>query len=534
MNNTLYLDVSSYKNDSSQVAIYFRKKKITFAEFNQRIDVMAKKLYKIGIRNDTVVTILSPNVPEAVVTLYALNKIGAIVSILHPLIPVKGLRESIMMTQSEFTLILDARYFEYKEELDKINQKVYFISAEPELGFFEKKAFKKKFAKQLSIVDKKYILNSLSILTREEAESEFDINTDDEKTSIYLRSGGTSGRSKTIILSDKAIRHPGNCANEILGRDIKGLTMIGVLPLFHGFGLAMGVHAPLMNNTATYLMMKFDVDEIVSAINKNQINLLVGVPYMIEKLVHNPKFKKAKLDNLYMTFVGADKVKKSLIDEFDELMKAHKSINRLYEGYGLTETVTVGVVNTIKNRKIGSVGKPISGVSIKIVNPDDRRIEMPVGQDGEILLTGINNCLGYLNCDKRHQPFFTDSHKVTYVCTGDIGYLDNEGYLFFKNRNNDMIKIAGFNVFPSDIEKLSNEIEGVVDSAAIFVDDETHPYIHLYIENHSVDDKILVERVMKHLSENLIKYSLPEKVTCLPHFPRTAVGKIDRKSLIHF
>lgn len=532
--NTLYLDVAQYKNDTIRTAIYFRRKQISFHDFNLRIDAMAKKLTNIGIRKDTVVTLLSPNVPEALITLYALNKIGAVICILHPLIPIKGLTDAIRQTNSEYTIIFDLRYDEYMEELRNVIQHVYFISIEPDLTFIEKFFAKKKLTEGRKNIDMTKMISSTSPLTDEENDLDIETNEDAYKVSTYLRSGGTTGKSKMVILNDKAIRYAGSLANEILGKDIGGMTMIGVLPMFHGFGLAMGIHAPLMNNTATYLMMKFDADEIAKAINKNRINLLVGVPYMIEKLISNRNFQKAKLENLYMTFVGADKPKEALIHRFDDLMKEHGSINRLYEGYGLTEVVTVDVVNTIKDHKIGSLGKPIRGVKVKIVNPEDRRIEMPIGSDGEILLSGESNCIGYLNCDKKHQPFFTDSKKITYVCTGDIGHLDEEGFLIFKGRNKDMIKIAGYNVFPSDIESLAMQVDGVVDCAAVFIDDATHPYIHLYIENHSVNDEKLAKAVMQHLKENLIRYSLPEKVTCLPHFPRTAVGKIDRRSLIHF
>ncbi len=531
--NTLYLDIAQYKNDTTRTAIYFRKKKISFYEFNNRIDAMAKKLTYIGIKKDTVVTLLSPNVPEALVTLYALSKIGAIVSILHPLIPIKGLTDSIRQTNSEYTIIFDLRYDVYMKELENVIQRIYFISMDGDLSFMERFFARKKLEEERKNVDKEKILSSTLPLSEEEKDLDVEINEDAYKVSAYLRSGGTTGKSKTVILNDKAIRYAGSLANEILGKDIGTMTMIGVLPMFHGFGLAMGIHAPLMNNTATYLMMKFDAEEIARGINRNQINLLVGVPYMIEKLLDCGKFRKAKLENLYMTFVGADKPKEALINKFDDLMKKHGSINRLYEGYGLTEVVTVDVVNTIKDHKIGSLGKPIRGIKVKIVNPEDRREEMPIGTDGEILLSGESNCLGYLNCDKRHQPFFTDSKKTTYVCTGDIGHMDNDGFLIFKNRNKDMIKIAGYNVFPSDIEKLAMQVEGVIDCAAVFVDG-SHPYIHLYLENHSVNDEKLANEVMTHLRENLIRYSLPEKVTCLPHFPRTAVGKIDRLALIHF
>ena len=530
--NTLYQDIAEYKNDASTTALYFRKEKISFHDFISRIDTMAYLLAEKGIRKDSVVSLLSPNVPEAIITFYALNKLGAITLVIHPLIPIKSLEDSLLSTKCEYSILLDSRYEDYQEELKLCNQKVFFISALPDLGFFEKAAYKKQYRSSLSLVPSSQVLCSLEKIKQKNIQTE--TNTDPNKISLYLRTGGTTGRNKMVVFNDAAVRYAGTQAEYIIGRKLEGLSMIGLLPLFHGFGLSMGIHAPLMHHGSVYLMSHFDPDEIASAINRNQLHLLLAVPYMIDKLLQSRKFRNADLSKLYMTFVGADRCPASLREEFDDLMKKHSSENRIYEGYGLTEIVTVGVVNTKKDYREGSVGKPLPGIFVKIVSPEDRRIEMPLGQDGEILITGQENCLGYLNLDKRHQPFFTDSRHITYVSTGDIGHLDKDGFLFFKNRSNDIIKIAGYNVYPTDIESLAIQVDGVVDACAIYVDEVEKPYIHLYLEKHTKDDEKLSEEVMKHLKENLIKYSLPRTITCLPHFPRTALGKIDRKALIHF
>lgn len=529
MENTLYRDICEYKNKTT--AIYFKNKKISFNSLNERIDTMASRLYKLGIQKDNVVTLLSPNIPEAVIAFYALNKIGAIVSILHPLIPIKALSETISTTKSEFLLLFSLRYTEYEEELKNSNIKTLFISIEPDLNFIERCIFKRKYSKELSLIDESKVITS--IREKEEILMEFPINDDSEKISTYLRSGGTTGNSKIVILSDKAIRYAGTQSDIILNRSIQNMSMIGVLPMFHGFGLAMGIHAPLMHNASVFLMLNFSIDELSRGINKNQVNILVGVPYMVEKMLQSKKFCNSKLKNLYMTFIGADKMNEMIEDEFNNLMKKKKSQNKIYEGYGLTEMVTVSVVNTMTINKKGSVGKPLNGIKVKIVNPEKKSIELPDYQCGEILLSGPSECLGYMKTPKKNQPFFVDYDKTVYVTTGDIGYVDDEGFLFFKNREKDVIKIAGFNVFPKDIEALASEIDGVIDACAIFIEEE-HPYIHLFIENHTENDNVLKEKIQKHLKENLIKYSLPEKISILPQFPRTSIGKIDKKALIHF
>ena len=531
--STLYQDVERNRN-RKQVALYFRHEKIRYPELLRRIDTMAVLLNKrVGIHKNDVVTLLSPNVPETVVTFYALNKIGAITCILHPLLPIAALERTLKETSSSYLLLLDARYPEYESLLkDNPAVKTYFLSAIPDLNGIERSVYRRKNKELETKILPSQRLDS-TVKRKESERNSLPINTDDMKPSVYLLSGGTTGRSKTIVLNDHALRFPGNHAEEILGNELgNDNSMIGLRPPFHGFGLAMGIHAPLMKGTSCFLMLRYDGKTIVKGIKKKRITLLITVPYMAKKLLATKGFQGKKLQNLYMTFVGADKPSPNLFKEFNTRMEKAGSINRLYEGYGLTETVTVTFVNTFKNHKQGTVGRPLSGVKVKIVDPEDYSRVLPAGEDGIILISGDCNCLGYLNARAEEQPFYTDSDGIQWVKSGDIGHLDEDGYLVFKNREKDSFKIAGYNVFPSDVEALAEEVEGVNASAALYIEGK-HPYIHLYIESHDGEDYSLEQKVLSHLKENLLPYSIPEKITVLPRFPRTAIGKIDRKSLIH-
>lgn len=525
--HTLYQDVIS-NEDKNKTAIYFRGNKISYETLNKNIEKYAKRFIKLNIKKDTVVAVLSLNIPETIYAFYALNKIGAICLMLHPQTPIKNLEEAIKETKAEYLIITDILYSQYHELLKDSSVKTYYVSFINELNFIEKIFFKKSYSSALSFIDETKYIDSIL-----EDDIEVETNRDDLKPSVYLLSGGTTNKSKTIILNDRALRFPGSQASEILGRDFGELSMLGLLPFFHGFGLAMGMHAPLMSHGSIYLMIKFDIKEIVAGINSNHLNIIIAVPYMIEKLLSNKAFTTSKLKNIYMTFVGADTLSPTLNQRYNDLMEEHGSINRIYEGYGLTETVTVCAVNTFNEHKDGTVGKVLKGNLIKIVDFDDKNKELPNGSDGEILISSIANCLGYLNTEKKNQPFFVDKNKVTYIATGDIGHLDDEGFIHFKNRMKDVIKIAGYNVYPKDIEAMVSKIDGVFDACCIFVDVE-HPYIHLYVENHDIDDKTLASTIKKYLEERLLKYQVPEKITILPNFPRTSVGKIDKKTLVHF
>jgi long-chain acyl-CoA synthetase len=524
---TLYQWVALHR-DSKNTALYYRGGKINYVTLLKRIDEMAVKLYSIGIRKDDVVSLLAPNVPETILCLYALNKIGAILSILHPLLPKSTLIESLSETKSKALILLDLRYPDYEEALRKLSLPVYFISAYPDLNPVIKAGFKAVFRKELRTIDKKRYLYRM----KAGKDVEVPLNSDPFRPSVYLRSGGTTGKSKTVVLSDDSISFAGKQSEWILGHPIPGISMIGVLPLFHGYGLSMGVHAPLMNDAASALMVSYSGNEIIHKTRAGKLNVLIAVPYMANKLLSDPRFSGKKLRNLYATYVGADKPEESLFTRFNERMEKAGSENRLLEGYGLTETVTVNFVNTGKNFRIGSVGRPIQGVRLRIVTGGDYAHDIGPGKDGEILISSPSVCLGYLNTPKEKQPFFFDPDGTRWLLTGDVGHYDQDGYLYFRNRSTDVLKIAGYSVFPSDIERYAQEVKGVKESAAIYVPDERHPYVHLFVEKEEgVDEKALLTELKSHLKDHLIRYSVPEKITLMAQLPRTDVGKINRKEL---
>ncbi len=520
---TLYTTVELFR-ESKHVALYFNSKEIRFHEFLKRVNVTADKLFSHGIRKDSVVALLSPNVPEAIITLYALSKIGAIVSLLHPLLPPEVLNESIKETKTTHFIVLDVLAYKYQEVLKKNDVDTLLISAYPDLSLAMKLGFKIKYKKELSLIDKtKYIKDIDSSLKAE-------LNLDGEKAAFYLRSGGTTGKSKIVVLSEKSIIFVTSKSKEILCHDTTGKSMIGLLPIFHGFGLAMGIHAPLSNEAATDLMISFNAKKVINDIKKNHLNVLLTIPYMTDRLLLNKKFSGKKLKNLIATFIGADKPEERLFEAFDNRMKEAGSDCRLLQGYGLTETVTVNYVNTLKNNKIGSVGKGLFGVKTKIINHEVSYEEpLKAGEIGEILISSPSLCLGYLNSDV--QPFYIDENGEKWLKTGDIGYLDEEGYLFFINRAKDVYKISGYNVFPSDIEKYADEVRGVKSAAVTYVDDEKHPYFILYVESDREDKEQLEREIKEHLNQYLFKYSIPEKIIITKKLPRTEIGKIDRKKL---
>ena len=518
-NLTLYHQIEQYRN-SDITALYFRNKKVSFKELISRIDIQASKLYSIGVRMDDVVTLLAPNIIETVITIYALNKIGAIISILHPLTSKNELINSYKETSSKFLFIIDARYYVYKSIIEENNINTYFLSARSDLSLVEKLGFSILYGKKNKVIDRNRLLCNIK-----NENVDFIPNIDSLKPSFYIQSGGTTGVSKTVILNDKCISYPGSMSHNILGRQIKGISMFGLLPFYHGFGISMGLHAPLMNEAACSLMIKYNGREICKKIARNELNVLIVIPYLAKKLLSNKHFSGKKLDNLYATYVGADKTSIKLIKEFDNRMIKYGSENRLLQGYGLSETTAVNFVNTYIYNQYGSVGKPLRDVKVIISKIDTFNL-CKENEVGRILINSPSVCLGYLNSDNKNLFKMIGSEK--YLVTGDLGYLDKNGYLFLQGRSSDVVKIAGYNVFLNDIENLANSIGLVNNSSAIYVNNVNHPYIALFVES---KDKNIVGEIYTKLRDNLPSYSIPEKVIVIDKLPLTKLGKVNKVEL---
>lgn len=524
--NTAWGRVKLVSTHYHGIALRFRSRSFSYDYLKDAVNSFASRLYNFGIRKDDVVCIACPNIPSAIFAMYAINSLGAINFIVHPLIPKKVLEEDLRKTNAKLLLVLDQRYSEYK---DITICPIFTLSPRDELSPLE------RFAYPIVYRNKIQDAKGRNFKDLPTSYANPPLNDDEYKPSFYLSSGGTTGRSKIVVLNDAAINFQGEKVAWILGEDYKHArvsAMLGFLPMFHGFGLAMGIHCPLVNYAASDLMVTYDEKEIGRLIRKNELQYMIVVPYLAKRMLRGKMLDNKSVKNLTTAFIGADKTNPTVFSEFDKLMEKHDSKCRLLEGYGLTETVTVVVVNRLTDRKEGSVGKPFPDITIKIIDKDGNKL--PANTDGQICISGPCLALGYLN-DKEttDKVFVTDDAGIRWVLTGDEGHLDEDGFLFIKGRQKDMFKISGYNIFPSEVEDIANRVKGVENCACVYIDDQRHPYAHLYIKKDgTVDDDKLIDDVMSTLSENLIKYAVPEKVSIIGKLPYTNVGKVDKKKLV--
>lgn len=522
---TLYESIKKYE-DSSLNALYFENKTITYKKMISNIKKMISFFKVHGVKQGDVVTVVLPNIPSTIYTFYALNAMGVVQNIIHPLTSIQNVIESMNNTNSKFAVVLATTYQDNIELFNNSTHTFFFANPMHDKSFIMQKAFYLKFKKvkennHLFLLDKFHKYN--------ECNDKF--TKDSSKDSIYLHSGGTTGIPKIIALSDDAINNlASKVCNSIIYESIQGKSMLAVLPTFHGFGLGMGIHAPLYNGASSALMIKFNSKKVIKWINQNKVNLIIGVPLLYQKLMKDENFVKSKLSNLQYCFIGGDNVPQSLILSFNSLMENKGSNAKLLEGYGLTETVTVCNVNTKKNFKLGSVGKPLNGITIKVFDEQNNEL---INEIGEVYITGDTLMNGYLHDLNTTNSTLVNIKGTTYVKTGDLGYLDHEGFLFLKGRKKRMFKISGINVYPSEIEKIATDIEDVIDASLEFYQEPT-PHLNLFAIKHrdSTKSKDEISRILyEQLNKKVLKYSIPKEIIFIDKFPQTKVGKIDHEQL---
>ncbi len=503
--------------DLTSDAIYFSDSIILGKELFKNINSLANYINSFKFSEETVVSLCLPNILESVYAFYAINKAGLIVNIIHDAIPLSG--------------IIDV--------LEKTRTKLIFTTPHVAKGLIK-----------LGVNENIKIiicgLNSLGLKCKNtydfnDCKSEIDMshacNCNPYKTALILNSGGTSGVPKLVELSSYAV-------NELASKIAKRIShhqtyskndnALVVLPLFHGYGLVIGMHSFLALNGTITLIENKEIDYIVSQMNKYKTNIILAVPNMISKFFDNNLFNSSVVKQIKKCYVGGDVLNINLRKKFNELLKEKSSVEKVYEGYGLTELVTVTSASDEMGKE-GSVGRPLEGVKYKIVD-DFGKILGPF-ECGELHISGSTIMNGYFeDQEETSKVIYADNEGIKWVKTGDIFYLDEDGYAYFVERKKNVVKISGVNVFIHEIENLAREHANVKDAAVVAQNDKKGKLclkLFLVLEEPQVIDKIKIqEEVFSILSNKLSKYSLPKEIEIIKELPLTNIGKIDYKKLV--
>lgn len=523
-NLTLY---QAYKNAcevvGSDTAIYYSTNKITFNKLLQQIDKWASILQKdMNIQKGDSVLIALPNIPQTIILLYAVNKIGAIANMVHPYTPAEGIQKYYDESHSKVAFLFDQRVL--KEIKAYKSFKGDIVICEPHTYFNHTlKSFYNTYSERKIAPLRKNTKFLFFKEFRKNGLAAVEVPLLDNETSVLLHSASTTGVSKTIKLSSKSFNFTASRVTEIMcmsEEELHRKTMISVLPAFHGFGLCMTMHAPLVNGFAIALIPKYSPANVSKMMNRcrNAISIC-GVPSVFKSLLNEPSFRRnMHLSQLKSCFSGGDSLPSNIKENFDSLMIRKKSSCRLFEGYGLTEALSVCAVNTHKKHKFGSIGYPVSGVEFAIFDDNDNILT--ANEVGEIAIKSNNNMLGYYDNDKATSATYSNG----YLKTGDIGYIDEDGFLFFVSRKKRVIKVSGVAVFPLEIESVIGRIHTVKGVCAIQIPDEhTTNAVKVFVMSDNHNKEEIIEECRKHL----ISWSIPKEIEFVNKLPYTKYHKVN-------
>lgn len=519
------------KKYPKRYAFYYRKKYYTYEFLISRICSFEDTLKTLGFNKNDVITICLPNVPEALYLFYATNKMGGIANIIHPLMGSEEVKEIVRKTNSRILFILDTRYSEVMD-LNNENIKVYSVSPVKESSWIIRHIYKKLNKKSLKFLKDKNF-ESLSKFYKGKVDKEDEFVPMKKEDAVLLHSGGTTGKPKTVALSSFTINSLVTNIYEVLDyKDGDYSYMLSVLPMFHGFGLAICIHILLAYGGCDMLMPKFNTKETINLLNEGKINYIVGVPTLFEALVRKDEFSGEMLKNLKGCFVGGDFVSSSLKDRFNKKMMEAGAKARLFEGYGLTETVCVNSVNTSTFNKPGTVGKPLKNVKAMII--DEEENDLGVNVEGEIAIGGETLMNGY-RYEKEKVNIFFEKDGIKYLHTGDYGFIDEEGYLHFKQRMKRLLKINGVNIFPSEVEEVVSLIPHIYECAAIGIKDDRYgDMVKLFVvldRNNNLDLETLKSNINEEIVKKCSIYAKPKEIVFIDKLPKTLLGKVDVKVL---
>jgi len=517
-------------------ACSFLGTKISFQSMLNLVDRTASALSALGIRKGDVSTICLPNTPQAVITFYALNRMGAVVNMVHPLTPSEELFHNIQQTKSTSLFVLDAFLPKYTEMLPKtknhhtiICSVTDYLSPFKKAGFYVTKGYKiKKVEKDVTMLSWKDLLSGF-------ATQEYVRLIEPGECAVYLHSGGTMGTPKTIMLSSLNFNVLALQGPYIIGiPKPAGYSMATILPLFHGFGLCMGMHTMMTSGITAILVPQFSAESLVDLLKNEKPNFIAAVPTLLEGIMKNKSLQKQDLSYLKAVFCGGDTLSSELKARFDKFLADHHSKAQVREGYGLTETVTVCSVNPIRQNRANTVGVPLADMLMKIVEPGTET-EVPVGTAGEICITGPTVMLGYLNDPAAtKQAIHVHADGKPWVHSGDYGFMDEDGFFHFTQRIKRIIKVSGIPVFPSQIEEVIAKVRGVREVSVIGI---PHPYkmqvVKAFVvrDDPSITEETIREQIKEACMMQIIKHAVPAEIVFKDKLPRTKVGKVDTVAL---
>ncbi len=505
------------------------------AEFLADIESMAAFLKnELGFGRGSVLSAFLPTSAEGVIMFYAVNKIGGIINFIHPMLTEARVEEIVKLTKTDVVLTPDVLAPRLADVLKKYDLPCLLtVGATYAIeNKYEAKANADALASLEAVKNKLYIYPEVLCKYRDERVETVKENEND--LALFAQGGGTTGKSKTIMVTNGNLNHLVRSIGRILPVNSEhGVdTEIGCMPFFHVYGIASGGLSALHGGVKVIFLPKFDPDVFVKLMQTNKVVQFNGVPGLFRKLLTTPGFDGPHLANLKVMYCGGDDVRPVLQNAYDAILSKYGSHAQICAGWGLTECCASCAANPYYKNKLGTVGIPLTDIDVSVFDPETNE-PLEQGKIGQLAVSGPTVMAGYLETvkEERGNGIYTDKNGKQWVLTGDLGKLDEDGYVVFAGRMKRLIIVSGYNIYPNDVEKLlTDNLSYVKECCAVQGYDENgRSLVRLYIvtPDGETDKEARFAEIRQLCREKIHRFAEPRDIRYIDKLPTTPVGKVD-------
>ena len=527
------------KDRSHGTAIYYYGARITIKKLIERIDECADAFAALGVKKGDVVSLLSASTPESIISLYALNKMGATMNAIDPRMDVKSISRMILNSGSTILVAIDIAYPKVAKILSEINQEHIIIqSSATSLPALKKLAV--KVASRSSVpYGKRGIISWDTFIKGAKSGMAVEADYVGDAPVAITYTGGTTGFPKGVILTNDSMNA---VAFNFIHAGIvheRGQRFLGIMPIFSSYGLVCGIHMPLTMGFELALIPRFYPLKMGEYVKKYRPEHMIATPAFYEILIDSEEMKNFDLSFVLTLGSGGDSMNAGLEAKMKSFMETHNIRYPLAQGYGMSEVSAAATFCVNDRYKRGSVGIPCVSTTIGIFDPETGE-ELGYNTPGEVCITGASMMKGYYN-NEEETNFVMRKHAdgQVWIHSGDIGSIDEDGFVYIQGRVKRMItRFDGHKVFPITIESFIGEHELVHSCSVIGVDDRERTqgqYPMAVIELVAGVDVSRREEICREIyrmcQEQLEERGRPVAVVCVDEVPLTAMGKNDYRAL---
>lgn len=524
------------QQNPAAVALVFKGRKISVAELDRASDALAHSLVRLGVKHGDRVALLLPNAPQFVISQFATWKIGAICAPQNPIHTDRELEESMGASKPESIITLTPFYERVKrvqraagvKQVIATNVKEHFPAA-LRILFTLLKEKKDGHRINLAAGDR-----WLADLVREgQRLGPFSSQARPHDDAMILMSGGTTGTPKGTVSDHRSLVITGMQISTWLHEPLSdGASIMLPLPLFHAYGSGAALPAAMLGRATLILVPNpRDISDVVKTIEHEKPSVLCAVPTLLNALLAHPKVaaRKADFSSIEATFSGAAALLAETKKRFEDITGG-----RIIEAYSLTEATLAASVNPYRGpNKLGSVGLPLPDVHMSIVDADDWSRELPAGETGEIVIRAPQLMRRYWNNPEETTAVLRrDGDGTLLLLTGDLGYFDDDGYLFIVDRKKDLIKTSGCQVWPREIEEVIATHPAVGEVGVAGVPDARKGEVVMAWIVPRAETTLTAADIRAFCADKLAPYKIPARVEIRKELPKTLVGKVLRRALV--